>query len=610
MHVVYDTEIFPNCFLLCAKGGTGRHHQFEISSRRNDSVALLWWLSDLKKEGREMIGFNNLNFDYPLLHFIINSRTCDPAAIYRHAMAIINCENKFQYMVFPSDRYVPQIDLFRVHHFDNKARMTSLKALEFNMRMPNIEDLPFPVRSMLSHEQMDVLADYCRNDVEATVSFLKHSREQLDFRKQLSEKYGRDFMNYSDVKIGKEIFQISLEKVGVTCYTYGPEGREPKQTKRPRINLADCVPPYIRFDHPEFNRIKRHFETTTITQTKGAFDKLVANVGGLEFKFGTGGLHASVDKEAFESNGDYMIHDVDVTSLYPSIAIENNLYPEHLGPVFVQVYRQLRQQRVSHKKGTAENAMLKLALNGVYGASNDPFSVFFDPLFTMRITIGGQLMLAMLAEQLLMVAGVRIIQCNTDGITLWMPRTAKFIVDAVCSRWERITRLSLETAEYRKMFVADVNSYLAQTVDGKVKRKGRYEHDLEWHQDASALVVPKVAEKVLLEGAAIGDTLRNWPDIMDFMLRVKVTKGSRLVIEVDGQDADLERTQRYFISKDGYPMTKIMPPLAKKPDQWRRIGVQSGWKVVPCNRLDSVKGQSIDFDWYQQEIEKLVLEVL
>jgi hypothetical protein len=30
-----------------------------------------------------------------------------------------------------------------------------------------------------------------------------------------------------------------------------------------------------------------------------------------------------------------------------------------------------------------ESAMLKLALNGVYGDSNNVFSVFYDPLFTM-----------------------------------------------------------------------------------------------------------------------------------------------------------------------------------------------------------------------------------
>ena len=112
-----------------------------------------------------------------------------------------------------------------------------------------------------------------------------------------------------------------------------------------------------------------------------------------------------------------MILDLDVTSMYPSIAISQGYYPEHLGPTFVKVYDQLRQQRIGYKKGSPENAMLKLALNGVYGKSNDKFSIFYDPKFTMSITLTGQLALAMLAERLAAIG--QIIQANTDGITIY-----------------------------------------------------------------------------------------------------------------------------------------------------------------------------------------------
>lgn len=44
-----------------------------------------------------------------------------------------------------------------------------------------------------------------------------------------------------------------------------------------------------------------------------------------------------------------------------------------------------------YAKGTPENAMLKLALNSVYGDSNNQYSVFYDPMYTMKITVNGQL---------------------------------------------------------------------------------------------------------------------------------------------------------------------------------------------------------------------------
>ena len=60
--------------------------------------------------------------------------------------------------------------------------------------------------------------------------------------------------------------------------------------------------------------------------------------------------------------------------------------------------------------------------------------------------------------------------------------------------------------------------------DGSVKRKGAYEYKVGWHQNAGGLVVPKVAEKVLTQGAPIRQTIEQWPDVMDFMLRTKVPR--------------------------------------------------------------------------------------
>jgi hypothetical protein len=48
---------------------------------------------------------------------------------------------------------------------------------------------------------------------------------------------------------------------------------------------------------------------------------------------------------------------------------------EHLGEEFVNVYSDMKNDRTSFKKGTPENAMLKLALNGAYGKSLSEHSI-------------------------------------------------------------------------------------------------------------------------------------------------------------------------------------------------------------------------------------------
>ncbi len=611
MDFVWDIETFPNVFLLTAEhADSPLRVVYEISDRRNDSAALLQWLQWLRSVKGRMIGFNSLGFDYPVLHTLIRMGRGDAETLYRKAMAIIESqdgEDRWTHTVNPTDRFIEQIDLFRIHHFDNKARATSLKVIEFNLRAPSVEDLPFPVGMVLTNEQIDILRRYNVNDVENTKRFYHKSLDMIRFREELTEKYSRDFMNHNDTKIGKDYFVMKLEEAGVACYTYGSDGRNPRQTPRPSIALKDAILPSITFNHPEFNRVLAWLREQAITETKGVFNDLVANVRGFDFVFGLGGIHGSIENMVIESDAENIIIDLDVSSYYPNLAIANHFYPEHLGATFCTIYKNLYEQRRHYPKGSAENAMLKLALNGVYGDSNNRFSVFYDPLFTMRITLNGQLLLCKLAEALTEIAGVTLIQVNTDGLTIKVPRGYTWAVDASVKEWELTTGLTIEKALYRVMFIRDVNNYVAQREDGSVKRKGAYEHDLEWHQNHSALVVPKVAEKVLVEGAPIRETIEKWDDPYDFMLRVKVPRSSYLTIEHPGvQPAQLPNTTRYYVAKDGGRLFKWMPPL-KGNNEWRRIGVESGWGVQVCNDIRDAGKLAVDVDYYVREVEKLCL---
>jgi len=610
--IVWDCETYQNVFTISA------HHahlpiewSFEISDWRNDSSDIIQWVHWLKSIGARMVGFNSIGFDYPILHALCRMGQANARTLYDKAMAIIESQddNRWMHMVKPTDRLVDQLDLFLIHHFDNRARSTSLKVLEFNMRADNISDLPFPVGTALTQDQVPVLKTYNRHDVLQTIAFYHHSTESIRFREELTARYQRDFINANDTKIGKDYFVMELEAAGVQCYDYGPQGRQPRQTRRPSIALKDAILPWIAFQEPEFQRVLEWLKEQTITETKGVFKNVTCTIAGFTFVFGLGGIHGSIESEVVESDEDSVIVDLDVTSYYPTLAIANRFYPQHLGQSFVDIYSHLFEQRKSYPKGSPENAMLKLALNGVYGDSNNGFSVFYDPLFTMRITLNGQLLLCKLVEYILQVPEVRLIQCNTDGITVRIPRKSSYALQEACDKWQFLTRLNLEQVNYRRMCIRDVNNYLGQYETGKVKRKGAYEYEMEWHQNHSALVVPKVAEKVLLEGAPIRETVENWPDIMDFMLRVKVPRSSSLVIEYRDngteQQFPLQNTTRYLITKDGGHLFKQMPPLKGK-ELWRQIGVEAGWKVTPCNDITEAQGARVDFDYYVNEVEKLV----
>ena len=722
---IYDIETYPNCFTLCATYKNGKSMKvFEISDRKDQTEELLEFFRNVKRHECRMVGFNNVRFDYPVIHFILQkARECfkdgtklhmTANKIYQFAMSVIESgkseDTKFKYVVKQDDVILPQVDLFLINHFDNKARSTSLKMLEFNMRSDDIQDLPFPVGKILTPDEMDTLITYNMQDVLQTLKFYDYCTDALDLRDQLTELYGFDCTNFNDTKIGKQLFINTLEKENPgCCYTVTDRGRKMNQTKRKSIKIKDCLLDYIKFDNPEFKAVHEWLLNQTIQETKGVFteidesrlgtladhshmitkrkkfkgkpteaqtdefmewhpkgwieevelksteyvldeegnfvtaypvnefgvedrskqpkklrrnriaywacwneaESLNAVKDGKVYYFGTGGIHMSIDSAHVQSKDDYLIIDADVASMYPNVSISNNFYPEHLGKTFCDVYRSLYEQRKSHPKGTPANAALKLALNGVYGDSNSEYSPLYDPMYTMRITLNGQMLLLMLVESLIGL-GADIIQCNTDGVTVGIHVSKQDEYYKVCKEWEGITGLQLEYAKYTDMFIRDVNNYIAVYEGGKVKLKGAYEYNdytkLGWHKNHSAMIIPMAVEAHLVHGKDYEEFIRFHDNPFDFMLRTKVPRNSSLVlIDSEGNEEQLQNICRYYPCKTGGKLVKIMPPTEGKEED-RRIGIDSEWNVAVCNNMLDYKGD-IDYDYYYQKAKELIDKV-
>jgi hypothetical protein len=711
---VYDLETYPNIWLCTIADLQERKIKvFEISTRKDQRNELFEYLRGVYKNKGRLIGFNNVFFDYPVLHQLLKKKNLSAKQLFEFADKVIKSgrtDDKWKYVVKDKDVMLPQIDLYKIWHFDNKAKATSLKMIEYNSRSEDIQDLPFEVGKYLTHSEMDKLIKYNIHDVKETIKFYEQSKSQISFREKLSQQYDFNALNWNDTKIGQEYFVMELEKSGVKCY----DKQGAKQTHRPFIDLVDCIFPYVKFERPEFNAVLNWFKKQRITETKGVFSDIMEHelgevskyalmvtkkeklktvpteeeiaefkktkplcwieevqlkakipkkdgggfkkshylcwnvaeslnvvVDGLCYVFGTGGLHGSLEKQVIVADDKYLIEDEDVSSFYPNLAIKNKIYPEHLSDKFCEVYEYLYNLRKTFDKKSAENAMLKLALNGVYGKSNDIYSPFYDPKFTMMITINGQLSLCMMVEQLLKLEGLQIIQANTDGITFKRKRTHDNEVKGVINWWQDITKLELERTDYNKMVIRDVNSYIAVKLDGSLKNKGAYEYkDLPHHKNQSALVIKMAAEKYLVEGLDPEEFIRNHKEKFDFQLRTKVPRSSKLVL-VDGDGVDLQTQNicRYYISDKGMEMVKVMPPIdefkeeqiwtnhelmdsvtiSKKPDitryqkkgyvfekmvqtpcEDRRLSIEAGWK---CKVTNNIK----DFDWdinYQYYIER------
>lgn len=668
--IVYDIETFPNCFTLSMELlNSDVRSVWEISEFRDDRKQLLAFFRELAATQTPMIGFNNINFDYPVIHFLWNNPSATYQQLYAKASDIINAESKFGHIIWASDRFAPQIDLFKMHHFDNKAKSTSLKFLQINMRVDSVEDMPIEPGTVLTQEQVNtLLIPYNYHDVQETKRFAHYAHHAIEFRQGLEEQFGIDVYNWNDTKIGE---QTIMSRLGdEVCYDTSSGRRQMRQTPRTQIPLKNIIFPYVSLKKPEFKHIYDYMcsqtlrseeinaagEESTNIKTKGAFENLTATVEGVEYHYGVGGIHGSVEKKRIQATDDWWIVDVDVSSLYPSIAIVNGLHPEHLGERFASVYGDLKKERKKWqkekgKKCTEANA-IKLALNGAYGKSNSKFSVMYDPQFTMTITINGQLMLSMLLEWLTDVPTLQVIQANTDGITFYIHKNYYEQTREICKRWEQLTRLDLEEARYAKMYIRDVNNYIAVGTDGKCKLKGAYwtpdplnyhesvasSQPPAWHKNFSNVVSTRAAVANMVEGVDIETYIRSCFNPFDFCCAVKATGGSKLF----WGDKRVQKNTRFYISTDGQFLSKVMPPagpvgaykrrngvseteynriMAETGGEWdervctgnkskyeeRVTGLAAGYKVTVVNDIETFKWDNINYDWYIQEAQKLII---
>lgn len=628
---VYDLECLRNIFTYtgyCPK--ENKYYQFVICNWRNDLKELQ---AHLTRDQLIQVGFNNEGYDYPLLHHILNHfneykfQTGQEVAcaLYTKSQDIIQQEFS---IIADKNKYIQQIDLYRIHHFNNKARIASLKDIEIAMRLPDVQEMPIHHTTWCKEGDEELILVYNKWDVYSTYQFflitlgktdnpIYHGRNKIELRQKLQKKFQIPCLNWPDVKIGEQLItKLYCDKTFTNPYELKKRGGTP----RSEIHLKDCIPLWANFKTKEFNKIKSKFENTVITDIKGSFNESVY-FHGIQMDYGTGGLHSCIKPGIYESNEEWMILDEDVGSLYPSLAIQLGLYPEHLGKTYLDVYDgDIVSVRLAEKrKPKKERDMVimegfKLAANGVYGKSGEESSVLYDPLYTMKTTIGGQMFLSLWTEKLVeAIPRIKFIQHNTDGITYLLPRKDLEKAKAVGKEMTKLTGLYIEDNIYSKVVIRDVNNYLAVYEDGNIKLKGCFEINKEFHKDPSMRIVPIALKEFFVNGIPIRETIINHKDIYDFCLRLKTnSKSIPKYTYIDPKTKeiktkDLARTTRYYISNNGGTLFKEFK------EKRNIVGVNIGYSATLFNKYikrENFKEYNINYQFYIVEAMKIINTII
>jgi hypothetical protein len=631
-NIIYDIETMQECFIVVCMKPEQTPKSFTVSRWKNQLDSFVKYTEENKNV--YWVGYNNLRFDAQVVEWVLRNyeqwhelsglEIC--AKIAQKAQDIIHDAN---FDVFPEYRdyelSLKQLDLFRIHHYDNKNRRVSLKRLEFEMDMENIEEMPIHyAKTDLTRDEVYQSLLYCFNDVDATYEFYKvtlgntdlplyKGNNQIQLRNDIEKEFGIPCLNYSDSKIGDEMIKkYYCEEKGITIKDLPKKGYF-----RKTIELKKCVAHYVKFETKHLKDFLKQLKGTTLGLQDDFKEHLhfYDNVYG----FGKGGLHTEQKPKIFEADDEYEIIDWDVASYYPAIIINNGKFPAHLGKAFLSGYKRMFERRLELKplaktdrkiKGIV--GALKLAVNSVYGKSSDMLSWIYDRQLTMFTTITGELSLMMLIEQY-ELSDIKVISANTDGVTVKVRKDLIPKMHEINESWCEVTQYILERTDYTKLIFTSVNDYIAIMPDGYVKKKGDFLTDFELHKNKSARIVPIALEKYYIDGIPVSETIRNHKNLYDFCIRRKTSKDFNYegVNPKTNKQTQYDKLIRYYVSKEGEKIFKV-----KKDDSQstapNRSQVEAGeWVCQVCNYLEADSPtDNVNFDYYIDKAEGMLVKVL
>lgn len=566
MAYVGDTEIYGNFFLAAFKHiESGKVVSFEMAAGEElDCDRLERFL-----RRNRVIGFNWINFDLPLLAVALAGASTKK--LKRVANDIIQNRMKPWDIERAYDVRIPKTDFIDL--IEVAPGQASLKIYGGRIHAPRMQDLPVEHDALLTPKQMDVVHDYCVNDLDTTALLFRKLQPQIELREKMSEQYGIDLRSKSDAQIAEAVIKSGVEKL------LGAKPMRPEIP--PGTSFTYRVPPFIKFTGDDLNDILDEVRRSKFKIDKNgkvtmpkALEQAAIKIGRGVYRMGIGGLHSSETCAAHVSDDEHILIDRDVASYYPAIIINNDLYPKHLGWAFMRVYKKIVDRRLKAKrdgdKVTADS--LKITINGSFGKFGSKWSALYSPDLLIQTTLTGQLSLLMFIERL-EHAGIPVVSANTDGIVIKCPRRLQGKMDAIVKQWESDTAFETEATEYAALYSRDVNNYIAVKPDGKTKTKGAYADAGLMKNPTNAICIEAVTAHIT-KGTPLGETIRACRDITKFVTIRSVTGGAVWRDEYLGKairfyyGKGIEGAIHYKENGNKVPRSDGARPLMQLPDSF------------------------------------------
>lgn len=614
--LVFDTECYEDYWLALFRSlTTGQVAFVECADGQplsQDGLNRLRWMLDNFRTS----GFNSLDYDLTMCALAL-------AGLHTGQLKVASDE-LIVYQQRPTDvlrkRKVKKLRANHIDVIDVAPLDASLKTYAGRLHSPKLQDLPFPPETILGPQRRAIVRWYCYNDTVNTALLRVHLEEHVQLRVQLSNQHALDLRSRSDAQLAEAIITKEIHRLT------GERPRPPGPLSAVGRRFHYKPPPYISFQSEDLKRMLSEMCAAEIEVgatghclAPQAIREQKVEINGRPYKVGMGGLHSQEKRQAVVSGPHVRVIDRDVTGYYPNLVLRNGFVPQHLGHSFLIALQAIVDRRTTGKRllGTmaktdpsykgleAEVGGLKIAGNGTFGKTSDPWSVVYDPAQMVQITITGQLSLLMAIEAL-ELSGIPVVSANTDGIVVACPRHLYHLLEQVFAGWEALTGLETEETEYRGLYAANVNNYIAVTMNGDTKTKGWYcergsAQNSILSKNPEAMICSDAVQAYLARGVPVEQTIRNCRDIRRFVA-VRLVRGGG----VKAWDADhteyLGKTIRWYYAVD-------VPGEIVYARNGNKVPRSDGARPLMQLPADMAVPADLDFDWYINKANDILVEV-
>ena len=498
--VFYDTEVFPNLFLVNYKfAGEGKPVVRLINPKPSDIEYLLKF---------KLVDFNGRRYDRHMLYACLMGYTNEQ--LYNLSQRIINSQKGDQGKAFFSEAY----NLGYTDVYDFAAKKQSLKKWEIELGLKHHE-LGLPWDQPVPEEQWLQVAEYCDDDVLATEAVFNHLSADFTARQILADLAGGTVNDTTNTLTGKIIFGNNRNPQGEFRYR---NLAEPVFELDPDVKefLEEIAPEMMSTRHGEAKSLLPYFPGYKYENGKSTYRGEEVGEGGcVRANPGIYGMVALLDIMSMHPHSTLMevLFGVRFTRafyeiVYGRVHIKhkawdevNNMLDGRLTPYIQKVIA----GEMSNKD--LANA-LKIAINSVYGLTAAKFpNVFRDMRNKDNIVAkrGALFMLDLKYE--VEKRGFIVAHIKTDSIKI--PDATKEIIDFVMDFGKKYGYTFEHEATYDRMCLVNDAVYIAKYADAETCEKlygyipgDNADHPLQWTATGTQFQVPYVF-KTLFSGEKI-----------------------------------------------------------------------------------------------------------